>query len=101
MVTLRTLTAGTPSVSAATLPITALAFNVGEPDTNIVTVASHAFTPPHTPHSSTTPGPPAPSTQQIPLGASAALQHTPSTSTATPLPPHTPHASMLASDAQQ
>jgi hypothetical protein len=95
------LCAGTPSDSDKTIASPALAFAAGEPDTRTVTAASHAFTPPQTPHSSTTPGPPAPSTQQIPLGGSAALQHTPSTSTATPLPPHTPHASMLASDAQQ
>lgn len=94
----------TPNWPARVLTMSAevVAFKVDNPalDTRSVTAAPHAFTPPHTPHSSTTPGPPAASTQQMPLGGSDDVQHSPSASTATPVPPHTPHASTCVSDSQ-
>lgn len=52
------------------------------------TVTPHSFVPPHTPQLSIGAAP-----QHTPEGDRGVAQHTPATSTATPLPPHTPHAS--------
>ena len=57
-------------------------------DTSAVTIASHAFVPPHTPQLSVVPV-----SQHTPEGGSGEWQHLPVRSTATALPPQIPHAS--------